>query len=82
MVLIVFVIFAAIGQVLNVLLCLALDEIFSPMVGGLAFVVLYMFVFVGAWLLTLRVLDREDRTAIATPTPQPQAPQRVAHSAR
>ena len=82
MVLIVFVIFAAIGQVLNVLLCLALDEIFSPMVGGLAFVALYMLVFVGAWLLTLRVLDREGRTAIATPTRQLQEPQRVAHSAR
>jgi hypothetical protein len=71
MALIVFVTFAAIGQLLNVLLCLALDKIFSPTVGALSFVVLYMLVFAGAWMLTLRVVDREaqqDHTSSRTVT--------------
>jgi len=57
MVLIVFAVFAIIGQLINVGLCLAFDQIFSPMVGALAFVLLYMLVFAAAWLMTLRVLD-------------------------
>ena len=58
MVLVVFAVLAIIGQVLNVLLCLALDQIFSPIVGGTAFVFLYMLVFVAAWLLSVRITER------------------------
>ena len=58
MVLVVFAAIAVVGQILNVLLCLALDRIFSPMVGALAFVSLYMLVFAAAWLLTLRIMER------------------------
>jgi hypothetical protein len=54
-----FAAFAVIGQILNVLLCLLLDEIFSPTVGALAFVVLYMLVFVAAYKLALLFFDRE-----------------------
>jgi hypothetical protein len=42
MILIVFGIVVIIGQALNIALCLALDQIFSPMVGALAFVFLYI----------------------------------------
>ena len=71
MVLVVFVIFAAIGQLLNVFLCLAIDQIFSPTIGALSFVVLYMLVFAGAWILTLKVVDRqpeESQTSTRTVT--------------
>jgi hypothetical protein len=61
MALIVFAIVAVIGQILNVLLCLTLDRIFSPAVGGLAFVLLYMLVFAGAWWVTLLIVDPESR---------------------
>ena len=68
MALVVFAVIAVVGQFLNVMLCLALDKIFSPTVGGLAFVLLYMLVFVGAWLLTLRIVDREGTAT--TPSPE------------
>jgi hypothetical protein len=58
MALVIFALFSIIGQILNVALCLALDRIFSPTVGALAFVLLYMLVFAGAWMLTLMVVDR------------------------
>lgn len=58
MVLVVFAVLAVIGQVLNVFLCLALDQIFSPMVGGMAFVLGYMLVFAGAWLLSVFIVER------------------------
>ena len=58
MVLVVFAILAVIGQVLNVFLCLALDNIFSPAVGALSFVLLYMLVFAGAWLIAVRIAER------------------------
>ena len=58
MVLVVFAILAVIGQVLNVFLCLALDRIFSPAVGGTAFVLGYMLVFAAAWLLSVRIAER------------------------
>lgn len=63
MVLVVFAILAIIGQVLNVLLCLALDQIFSPAVGGTAFVFLYMLVFAAAWLLSVRIAERREGQA-------------------
>jgi hypothetical protein len=58
MVLVVFAILAVIGQVLNVFLCLALDWIFSPVIGGTAFVLGYMLVFAAAWLLSVRIAER------------------------
>ena len=58
MVLVVFAVLAIIGQVLNVFLCLALDRIFSPAVGGTAFVLGYMLVFAGAWLLSVQIVER------------------------
>jgi len=63
MVLAIFAVLAVIGQVLNVFLCLALDQIFSPIVGGTAFVFLYMLVFVAAWLLSVRIAERRDGQA-------------------
>jgi hypothetical protein len=63
MVLAIFAVLAVIGQVLNVFLCLALDQIFSPIVGGTAFVFLYMLVFVAAWLLSVRIAERRDGPA-------------------
>jgi len=57
MILIVFVIVALIGQVLNVALCLALDQIFSPTIGALAFVLLYMLVFAASWMISLRIVE-------------------------
>jgi hypothetical protein len=67
MALVIFALFSIIGQILNVTLCLALDRIFSPTVGALAFVLLYMLVFAGAWMLTLMVVDRPH----AVPATQP-----------
>jgi hypothetical protein len=58
MVLVVFAITAVIGQVLNVFLCLALDRIFSPMVGGTVFVLGYMLVFAAAWLVSVWIAER------------------------
>jgi hypothetical protein len=63
MVLVVFAVLAIVGQVLNVFLCLALDQIFSPLIGGLAFVGLYLLVFAGAWLLSVRIAERWERQA-------------------
>jgi len=59
MALLAFVVFALIGQVLNVLICLAVDRVFSPMVGALTFVGLYVVVFYVAWRLALFLFDRE-----------------------
>jgi hypothetical protein len=58
MVLVVFAVLAIVGQVLNIFMCLALDRIFSPMVGGTAFVLGYMLVFAAAWLLSVRITER------------------------
>jgi hypothetical protein len=71
MVLVVFAILAVIGQVLNVFLCLALDNIFSPAVGALSFVLLYMLVFAGAWLIAVRIAERWE------PKPEPVQAQRT-----
>ena len=78
MALVVFAVFAVIGQVLNVMFCLALDKIFSPTVGGLAFVLLYMLVFAGAWLLTLKAVDRDRRRRAVQPRYLEPAPSRIA----
>jgi hypothetical protein len=67
MVLVVFAIIAIIGQVLNVAVCLALDQIFNPTVGALSFVVLYMLVFAGAWLISVRIAERRQGVAPAQP---------------
>jgi hypothetical protein len=66
-----FAAFAIVGQILNVLLCLALDEIFSPAVGALTFVLLYMLVFVAAYKLAMLIFDRE---------PAPAQQPRLSHS--
>ena len=58
MILIVFSIFVVIGQLLNVAICLAIDQIVSPIAGALAFVAIYMLVFAGAWILTLFLMER------------------------
>ena len=58
MVLIIFVVLAVIGQAINVSLCLALDQMFSPTVGALTFVLLYMLVFAGAWFIAVRIAER------------------------
>ena len=39
-------------------MCLALDNIFSPTVGALTFVVMYMLVFAAAWQLAVRIAER------------------------
>ena len=57
MILAVFVVLAVIGQALNVALCLALDNIFSPTIGALSFVLLYMVVFAIAWMIALRIVE-------------------------
>jgi hypothetical protein len=79
MVLVVFAILAIIGQVLNVIFCLALDQIFSPIVGGTAFVGLYMLVFVGAWLLAVRIAERWEKQPAER---EQEHPQRLQTSAR
>jgi hypothetical protein len=77
MVLVVFAVLAIIGQVLNVFLCLALDQIFSPAIGALGFVLLYILVFAGAWLLSIRIVERwqgqpADKPTADKPQTQPQ----------
>ena len=62
MILVVFGIAVLVGQALNIALCLALDQIFSPVVGALAFVVLYILVFVGAWILSLRIVEGRQKS--------------------
>ena len=79
MVLIVFAVLAIIGQVLNVFFCLALDQIFSPIVGGTAFVGLYMLVFVAAWLSAVWIAERWERKAAQH---EQVHPQRLQTSAR
>ena len=82
MVLVVFAILAIIGQVLNVILCLALDQIFSPIVGGTAFVFLYMLVFVAAWLLAVRIAERWEGQAAERTERQQAHPAKLQTSAR
>ena len=62
-----FVVFALIGQVLNVLICLAIDRVFSPMTGALTFVGLYLVVFYLAWRLALFLYDREPGRPVLLP---------------
>lgn len=69
MILAVFVAIAVIGQALNVALCLALDSIFSPTVGALTFVLLYMGVFAISWMIALRIV--EGRAGKQVPRMQP-----------
>jgi hypothetical protein len=76
MVLVVFAVLAIIGQVLNVFLCLALDQIFSPAVGGTAFVLGYMLVFAGAWLLSVFIVERWLGQAAGEQRPQQHVEQR------
>jgi hypothetical protein len=66
MVLLAFVGFTLMGQLLNVFLCLWLDVLFSPTVGSLTFVVLYALVFVAAYKLALFFFDREEPQAART----------------
>jgi hypothetical protein len=59
MILIVFAVVALVGQVLNVLFCLAVESLISSeTVGGLLFVALYLFVFAGAWKLSVYIVER------------------------
>ena len=58
-----FRVFAIVGQIFNVMLCLAIDRIVSPTAGALTFVALYMLVFVVAWQLALLIFDREPKRA-------------------
>jgi hypothetical protein len=74
MVLVVFAVMALIGQTLNVLFCLALDQIFSQMVGGLVFVLVYLLVFAAAWVLSVRIVERWEA--------KPAERQQQAHPAR
>lgn len=79
MVLVVFAVLAIVGQVLNVILCLALDQIFSPVVGGTAFVAFYMLVFVAAWIVAVWITERwEGQPA----QPEGAHPQRLQASSR
>jgi len=64
-----FVVFAIIGQFINIMICLAIDQLVSPMAGALTFVALYMLVFAGAWILALMVFDREPKPARVSDTP-------------
>ena len=57
MVLVVFVALALIGQAVNVAFCLLLDNLISPTVGVLTFVLLYVLVFAGTWLLAVRIVE-------------------------
>jgi hypothetical protein len=66
MVLVIFAILAVIGQVLNVALCLVIDQIFSPMVGVLAFVALYILVFAGAWMLSVWIVESRKEWPLVT----------------
>ena len=64
MILIVFAVVALVGQVLNVLFCLAVETLISSgTVGGLLFVALYLFVFAGAWKLSVYIVERMQRHA-------------------
>ena len=74
MVLVVFAVLAIIGQVLNVFI--ALDQIFSPAVGGTAFVLGYMLVFAGAWLLSVFIVERWLGQAAGEQRPQQHVEQR------
>ncbi len=78
MVLVVFAILAVIGQVLNVFVCLELDRIFSPAVGGTVFVLGYMLVFAAAWLLSVWIAERwlGQRQTAGEQRPHEQRPQR------
>ena len=71
MILAVFVVIAAIGQALNIALCLMLDQIFSPTVGALAFVLLYMGVFAISWIIALKIVEgRQPRQTAQSTEPR------------
>lgn len=76
MVLAVFVVIAVIGQALNIALCLALDKIFSPTIGALAFVLLWMGVFAISWIIALKIVEgRQRKQAPQSQIPHSQVPQ-------
>ena len=78
MILPVFVVLAVIGQALNVALCLAFDKMFSPAIGALAFVLLYMGVFAIAWMIALRIVEGRQRKQISQSVQPPSAEPRSA----
>src|SRR4051794_36758183 len=81
MILVVFVVTAVIGQVLNVALCLALDNIFSPTIGALAFVLLYMGVFAISWMIALWIVEgRQRKQAPQSTEPHSTQPRYVSHA--
>ena len=81
MILAVFVVLSVIGQALNVALCLALDKIFSPGIGALAFVLLYMGVFAIAWMIALRIVEGRQRKQIPQNTePRSAEPRYATHA--
>jgi uncharacterized membrane protein required for colicin V production len=81
MVLIVFAVLAAIGQAINVAICLVIDKIFSQTVGALSFVVLYMLVFAGVWYLSVWVVEHWMPTRAAARSDSPSGHQ-WQHAAR
>ena len=72
MVLVLFAVITVVLQVANVFLCLALDEIFSPTVGALTFVILYFTIFGVAWLVSVRVAERWEAQARPQRDTQPE----------
>lgn len=67
MVLVVFMALAVVGQLMNIVFCLALDHLINPTVSVLTFVPLYMAVFAGAWLLAVRIVERRESQPRALP---------------
>ena len=57
MIIVVFGILVVVGQALNIAFCLLLDQLISPIAGATAFVGLYILVFIGAWMLSLRIVE-------------------------
>lgn len=80
MVLAVFVVLAVIGQALNIALSLALDKIFSPTIGALAFVLLYMVVFAIAWIIALKIVESRQRKQIPQGASQETEPRFATHT--
>ena len=66
MVLVVFALLAVVGQAVNVFFCMMLDNLISPTVGVLSFVLLYLLVFAGAWLLAVRIVEGWEKKAEAS----------------
>jgi hypothetical protein len=80
-----FVVFAVIGQVLNVFLGLTLDHLVSPGFAVIAFVALYMLVFWFAWRLALLLFDRGDTVAtepLRRDRPMAPHPPMLSHASR